>query len=131
MAQVRSLMREKGLLSADLAERAGVSKECVSRWLKGASNIQIDSLYRLADALEEPLTILFGPHEQLVGQPSADQSATVEDDDVECEEDGITLLLPKYASNRDLNQLRVHFAANDDEIIIESQETYEPVFAHA
>ncbi|MFM0647019.1 helix-turn-helix transcriptional regulator [Paraburkholderia bryophila] len=128
--QVRSLMREKGLLSGDLAERVGVSKECISRWLKGKANIQIDSLYRLADALDEPLTILFGSHEQLLQADGAEQSDICSNSDVNAD-DGMTLLVPKYVTKYDLISLRHQVAANDDDILIEKQETYEPVLAHA
>ncbi len=58
--QIRRLMRQKELLNRDLAERLGVSEAAVSRLLKGGQNIQVDTLYMLADALEEPLNIQFG-----------------------------------------------------------------------
>jgi transcriptional regulator with XRE-family HTH domain len=58
--QIRSRMREKGLKNSDLAQRIGVSEANISRWLRGNQNISIDNLYSLADAIEEPLTILFG-----------------------------------------------------------------------
>ncbi|KWE77248.1 hypothetical protein WL78_00355 [Burkholderia ubonensis] len=130
ITQVRSLMREKGLMSTDLAERMGVSKECISRWLKGNSNIQIDTLYKLADALEEPLTILFGSHEQIASKDRAEWAACVDSGEVAAE-DGMTMLFSKYVTSGDLTSLRDNIAANDDDITIEKQETYEPVFAHA
>ena len=58
--QIRTLMRKKKLTSKDLAERFGVSPGLVSRWLKGESNLKIDTLYKFADALDVPLTIEFG-----------------------------------------------------------------------
>lgn len=61
--QVRRLMREKKLLNKDLAERMGIAEAGVSRLLKGNQNIQIDTLYMLADALEETLSIDFGCEE--------------------------------------------------------------------
>jgi transcriptional regulator with XRE-family HTH domain len=60
MQQVRKLMREKGLRNIDLAERLGIAVPSVSRMLRGRQNIEIDTLYRLADALEVPLQITFG-----------------------------------------------------------------------
>lgn len=60
MQQVRRLMREKGLRNIDLAERLGIAVPSVSRMLRGRQNIEIDTLYRLADALEVPLQITFG-----------------------------------------------------------------------
>jgi len=61
--QVRRLMREKKVLNKDMAERLGVTEAAISRLLKGNQNIQIDTLYMLADALEEPLNIHFGSTE--------------------------------------------------------------------
>lgn len=63
--QVRRLMRQKKLLNKDLAERLGVTEAAVSRLLKGNQNIQIDTLYMLSDALEEPLNIGFGTQESV------------------------------------------------------------------
>lgn len=130
ITQVRSIMREKGVLSTDLAERMGVSKECVSRWLKGSANIQIDTLYRLADALEEPLTVLFGPHEQITAERLGDWVDAGEPCEAN-EETDMTMLLPKYVTRDDLASLRIHIAANDDDVTIEKQETYETVCAYA
>lgn len=61
--QLRSKMVAKGVRSIDVAERLGVSEANVSRWLKGNQNLGIDTLYSLADAIEEPLTLLVGAHE--------------------------------------------------------------------
>jgi transcriptional regulator with XRE-family HTH domain len=58
--QLRSIMRSKGIKNVDLAERLGVSEANVSRWLRGTQNLGIDTLYSLADAIEEPLTVFFG-----------------------------------------------------------------------
>ena len=61
--QVRRLMRQKDVLNKDMAERLGVTEAAISRLLKGNQNIQIDTLYMLADALEEPLKIHLGDTE--------------------------------------------------------------------
>lgn len=58
--QVRAKMREKGIKSVDLAERLGVSTANVSRWLRGHQNLSLDTLYSIADAIEEPLSIVVG-----------------------------------------------------------------------
>jgi len=58
--QVRKVMKKKNLLNKDLAERMNISEQSVSRLLRGNQNIQIDTLYLLADALEEPLEICIG-----------------------------------------------------------------------
>ncbi len=64
--QVRRLMRQKQLLGRDLAKRMGVTEAGISRLLNGNQNIQIDTLYMLADALEEPLSIEFGARESSI-----------------------------------------------------------------
>ncbi|MCC2971286.1 helix-turn-helix transcriptional regulator [Massilia sp. IC2-476] len=74
--QVRRLMRQKELLNKDLAERLGVTEAAVSRLLKGNQNIQIDTLYMLADALEEPMSIDFGNKESGVTYAFDEQSVT-------------------------------------------------------
>lgn len=58
--QIRQKMVEKGIRSSDLAERIGVSEANVSRWLRGDQNIKIDTIYILADAIQEPLSIIVG-----------------------------------------------------------------------
>lgn len=58
--QVRRIMRIRGMTSKDLAERLGVSEARVSRLLRGRYNLTLDMLYKIADALQEPLTITFG-----------------------------------------------------------------------
>ena len=58
--QFRAHMIEKGIRNVDVAERLGVSEANVSRWLKGNQNLSMDTLYMLADAIEEKLTIFVG-----------------------------------------------------------------------
>lgn len=58
--QIRSQMVERGLKNIDLAERLGVSEANVSRWLRGNQNLSLDTLYLLADALEESLIVAIG-----------------------------------------------------------------------
>lgn len=64
--QVRSKMCEKGLKNIDLAERLGVSEANISRWLRGNQNLSIDTIYQLADALDEPVRIKLGLDESAV-----------------------------------------------------------------
>lgn len=120
--QIRSLMRAKKLKNSDLAERVGVSEECISRWLKGRSNMQLDSLYKLADALEEPLTILFGDHAVL-------QSEECEDGEVFSGQ--IDMMIADSVDRKVLLALRSQVAANDNNRTIERSETYEAVAAYA
>lgn len=58
--KIRRKMIEKGFKNVDLAKRIGVSEANVSRWLRGDQNLSIDTIYRLADALEEPFNISIG-----------------------------------------------------------------------
>jgi transcriptional regulator with XRE-family HTH domain len=53
-------MRRKQIRNSDVAERLGVSEANVCRWLKGKGNVTIDTLYLLADAIDESLTISVG-----------------------------------------------------------------------
>lgn len=57
--QIRRVMRQKGIKSRDLALRLRMHPQSVARLLRGTQNMQIDTLYRFADALEVPLTIAF------------------------------------------------------------------------
>lgn len=58
--QIREKMAVKKIKSNDIAMRIGVSEPAISRWLKGGQNLQLDTLYLLADAIEEPLTLQIG-----------------------------------------------------------------------
>lgn len=64
MQQVRKIMRDKGISNLDLAKRLKVSEPAMSRMLKGDQNVKLDTLYRIADALDEPLHITFGVAEK-------------------------------------------------------------------
>lgn len=81
--QVRRLMREKQLLSKDLAMRMGVTEAGISRLLKGNQNIQIDTLFMLADALESPLSIDFGDKDSSVTYSFDDECVSSYFDDAE------------------------------------------------
>lgn len=58
--QIRSKMHAKGLKNRDIAERLGVSEANVSRWLRGNQNLSVDTIYQLADAIEESVEIIVG-----------------------------------------------------------------------
>ena len=58
--EVRRIMSLKGLKNIDIAERLGVSEANVSRWLRGDQNLKLDTIYSLADAIEERLDLCFG-----------------------------------------------------------------------
>jgi hypothetical protein len=65
MQDVRRLMREKNLKNQDLLDRLILARpdytlESLTELLRGSSNIEIDDLFVLADALDVPLTIDYG-----------------------------------------------------------------------
>ncbi len=83
--QFRAHMVEKGIRNVDVAERLGVSEANVSRWLKGNQNLSMDTLYMLADAIEEKLTIFSGVR-KFEGEISCESDYEIEyQHDVECE----------------------------------------------
>lgn len=63
--QIRNRMIEKGVRNIDLAERLGVSEANISRWLRGNQNVSVDTLYMLADAIEEKLSIVVGDQSEV------------------------------------------------------------------
>ncbi len=75
--QIRSKMHEKGLKNRDIAERLGVSEANISRWLRGNQNLSVDTIYQLADALEEPVEVIVG---------TADAASTAREDVSQCED---------------------------------------------
>lgn len=73
--RVRRKMAEKDLKVGDVAARLGVSDANVSRWLRGDQNLQLKTLFQLADALEEPLNLSIGaPTIQVPGQQTDEQA---------------------------------------------------------
>lgn len=58
--QFRGQMVEKGIKNVDIAEVLGVSEANVSRWLKGDQNLSLDTMFQLADAINEDLRIVLG-----------------------------------------------------------------------
>lgn len=69
--QIRSKMHEKGLKNRDIAERLGVSEANISRWLRGNQNLGVDTIYQLADALEESVEIFVGAAHISFVEPNA------------------------------------------------------------
>jgi len=71
--QVRQIMHEKGLRNVDLAERLGVSEANISKLLKGDKNLQLDTLYLLADAIGEQLSLSYGHDNSCAEQDSNEE----------------------------------------------------------
>lgn len=62
--QLRFLLKEEGLSAAQLARKAGVSRQVISDWLAGTSPRQIESVKKVADVLKVTLDeLLFGEGE--------------------------------------------------------------------
>jgi len=74
---IRRVMREKHVLNKDLAERLGVSEASISRLLKGSQNLQLDTLFMLADALEEQISIVVGTPDMVQADFPCVQAANV------------------------------------------------------
>lgn len=83
--QIRSQMIQRGLKNIDLAERLGVSEANVSRWLRGNQNLSLDTLYLLADALEEPLIVTIGLKQAQIANDTTDHCASDDEDFVAVE----------------------------------------------
>ena len=49
--RIKSEMAQKGYNQSELADRAGVSRQLVSSWLKVPQNVSINTIGRIADAL--------------------------------------------------------------------------------
>lgn len=60
-ANVRRLRRAKGLSQEALAELAGVHRTFVGHIERGETNVSLDTLERVADALAEKVSVLLEP----------------------------------------------------------------------
>lgn len=58
-ARIRRLRRSRGLTQAELAERADLGGQTLSRVERGEQGASLESLERVAHALGEPLAALF------------------------------------------------------------------------
>jgi transcriptional regulator with XRE-family HTH domain len=58
--QVRVALARSGLRNVDLAQRLQVSEARISRLLKGGENVALETMYSVADALGEPLSVILG-----------------------------------------------------------------------
>ena len=57
---LRTLRKAKGLSQEELAIRLNVVRQTVSKWEKGLSVPDAHALVRLADTLDEPVSVLLG-----------------------------------------------------------------------
>jgi transcriptional regulator with XRE-family HTH domain len=120
--EVRRIMALKGLKNIDLAERLGVSEANISRWLRGDQNLKLDTLYSLADAVQEKLDMCFGEVE------SKQIVSTMKYSEPELS----TFVVSFHASEQRHSYLMGDFASCNDEeygLAIEEVEVNEGCFA--
>lgn len=72
---VRALRKERGLSQQDLAKRIGTSQAAIARLELGGSEPRLDTLERIADALEVELLLDFVPRGTLAGGEPAPAAA--------------------------------------------------------
>jgi transcriptional regulator with XRE-family HTH domain len=105
--QLRRVMRSKDLKNVDIAERLGTTEANVSRWLRGNQNLTIDTLYALADSVEESLTIVFG---RMSDEQVSDQDwnvGSLEKNSVRCIGDYSAENVCSFAEHKKLRDLKV------------------------
>lgn len=56
---IRQTRESRGISQAELGRRLGVAQSNVARWESGRDNIKVDTLQRIADALEVSLAVIF------------------------------------------------------------------------
>lgn len=57
--EIRIMMEKKGLSNKDMAERLGIYEATLWHMLHRQQNMQLDTMYKFADALETKLVITF------------------------------------------------------------------------
>jgi two-component system, response regulator len=70
-AAVRLHRGQLGISQEELAGRAGLHRTYISDVERGARNVSLESIHRLADALEIPLSTLFSRLEETAGETAA------------------------------------------------------------
>jgi transcriptional regulator with XRE-family HTH domain len=82
---LRSLIQERGMNSAQVAEKCGLERQRVRRILKGSEPMLLDEMMRISDALEIQPTDMGLAADLEVPEPPADAEGEGEDED---EDDG-------------------------------------------
>jgi two-component system response regulator len=78
-AAVRSRRDHLGISQEELAGRAGLHRTYISDVERGARNVSLESIFRLAEALEMPLSMLFTRLEELSAERPAGTSLSAEE----------------------------------------------------
>ena len=58
--RIKKIRQEKGLLQRELGEKIGVSQQMIGQWENGKSNPKIETIQKIADALNVPHYELLG-----------------------------------------------------------------------
>ena len=69
-------MIEKGIKSKDLAERLGKTKQYISNVVNETTNVSMQMLSEIADALEVPLWMLLVSREEVIGEEPDENTIT-------------------------------------------------------
>lgn len=59
-ARIRSARQKAGITQAELAQKLGIPYQSVSQWERDTRNPKIETLQRIADALDTPVEVLLG-----------------------------------------------------------------------
>src|SRR6185312_4589375 len=78
-AAVRLRRDHLGISQEELAGRAGLHRTYISDVERGARNVSLESIFRLATALEVPLSVLFARLEELSSDQPARPSVSAEE----------------------------------------------------
>lgn len=61
--QIRLVMEEKGMSQREMASRLGMSPTTLNKMLKGSGNLQMNTLFEIADVLKIEPMVLLSPSE--------------------------------------------------------------------
>lgn len=119
---LRKWRNRRGLSQEELAERADLHRTYISDVERGARNLSLESISKLANALEISLPILFSSPELADGEvpgtktgPAASESAYVDILLVEDNPDDVELTLAVFKRSRFLNS--IHLARDGEEAL--------------
>lgn len=74
--RIKDIMIEKGISSVSLADMIGVSKVTVSNLINNKTMPSIDTLDKIATALDVPMWQLFASQEEVQGEPADPNTIT-------------------------------------------------------
>lgn len=74
--RIKDIMIEKGVSSVSLADMIGVSKVTVSNLINNKTMPSVETLDKIATALDIPMWQLFASKEEIQGEPAAPNTIT-------------------------------------------------------